>query len=126
MQTQILNLTHGKVNIFDDEGNLRNIYDIMKDISAIYDDLTDTERASLLETIAGKNRANAIQALISNWGNVEKATEAAKNSAGTLNKQQKTYEESWRAANDRVKASFEDIYNTLISDKFFIGLISIY
>lgn len=54
MQTQILNLTHGKVNIFDDDGNFRNIYEIMRDISEVYDDLTDTERASLLETIAGK------------------------------------------------------------------------
>lgn len=57
MQTQILNLTHGKVNIFDDKGDFRNIYDIMRDISEVYNDLTDTEQASLLETIAGKNRS---------------------------------------------------------------------
>ena len=32
IQTQILNLTSGKVNIFDDNGNFRSTYDILKDI----------------------------------------------------------------------------------------------
>lgn len=124
MQTQILNLTHGKVNIFDDEGNFRNIYDIMKDISAIYDDLTDTERASLLETIAGKNRANAIQALISNWGNVEKATEAAKNSAGTAAKENEIYMDSLQGKLDSLTAVWQAFSNDFMSSSFLKGCVS--
>ena len=54
MQTKILNFTHGKVNIFDDAGEFRNIYDIFDDIAEIYFDLTSTEQAGLIETIAGK------------------------------------------------------------------------
>lgn len=54
MQTQILNLTHGKVNIFKDDGSFKSTFQIMKEISEIYDHLTDTERADLLETIAGR------------------------------------------------------------------------
>lgn len=54
MQTQILNLTHGKVNIFKDDGSFKSTFQIMKEISKIYDHLTDTERADLLETIAGR------------------------------------------------------------------------
>ena len=73
MQTQILNLSHGKVNIFNDDGSFRSTYEIIDDIADVYYDLTDTDRADLLETIAGKNRANDIAALISNWENVEKA-----------------------------------------------------
>lgn len=124
MQTQILNLTHGKVNIFDDEGNFRNIYDIMKDISAIYDDLTDTERASLLETIAGKNRANAIQALISNWDNVEKATEAAKNSAGTAAKENEIYMDSLQGKLDSLTAVWQAFSNDFMSSSFLKGCVS--
>lgn len=124
MQTQILNLTHGKVNIFDDEGNFRNIYDIMKDISAIYDDLTDTERASLLETIAGKNRANAIQALISNWGNVEKATEAAKNSAGTAAQENEIYMDSLQGKLDSLTAVWQAFSNDFMSSSFLKGCVS--
>lgn len=46
IQTQILNLTHGKVNIFEDDGSFKSTYEIMKEISQIYDHLTDTEQAS--------------------------------------------------------------------------------
>lgn len=55
MQTQILNLTHGKVNIFEADGkSFRNIYDIYADIAKIYDDLSDPDRSSLLELLAGR------------------------------------------------------------------------
>ena len=54
IQTQILNLTHGKVNIFKDDGeHFRNIYDVFKDIASVWDSLSDTESAELLELIAG-------------------------------------------------------------------------
>jgi len=54
MQTQVLNLTHGKVNIFNDDDSFKSTYEIMNGIADIYYDLTDTDRADLLETIAGK------------------------------------------------------------------------
>ena len=53
IQTQILNLTHGKVNIFDDAGNFKDIYQTTKDIADVFYTLSDPERASLLEIIAG-------------------------------------------------------------------------
>lgn len=58
MQTQILNLTHGQVNIFNDDGTFKSTYEIMDKIAEIYDTLSDTNKADLLEKIAGKNRAN--------------------------------------------------------------------
>ena len=55
IQTQILNLTHGRVNIFEDDGeHFRNIYDVFKDIASVWDSLSDTEAAELLELIAGR------------------------------------------------------------------------
>ena len=46
----------------------------------------------------------------------------AEMSEGTLTRQQKIYEESWEAANKRLKASFESIYDTIINDDAFIFL----
>lgn len=54
MQTKILNLSHGKVNIFEDDGSFKSTYEIMQGIAKVYYDLTDTDRADLLETIAGR------------------------------------------------------------------------
>lgn len=46
MQTQILNLTHGKVNIFESNGDFKSTYEIMKEISEVYSKLTDPEKLS--------------------------------------------------------------------------------
>lgn len=125
MQTQILNLTHGKVNIFDDKGNFRDIYDIMRDIASVYDELTDTERASLLETIAGKNRANAVQALISNWDSVEKATKAAYNAAGTASRENDIYMDSLEGRINSLKAVWQTFSNDFLSSSFLKGCVSV-
>lgn len=121
IQTQILNLTHGKVNIFDNDNNFRNIYDIMDDISEIYYDLSDTDRASLLEIIAGKNRANAIQALISNWSQVESATEAAYNSAGTAAAEQDIYMQSLEGHLNQLTSAWQALSNTVLDSNFLAG-----
>ena len=54
MQTHILNLTNGKVNIFGDDGEFRSTYEIMKDIADIWDELDSKAQADLLETVAGR------------------------------------------------------------------------
>lgn len=123
VQTQILNLTQGKVNIFDDKGDFRNIYDIMSDISNVYNDLTQTDRASLLEIIAGKNRANAIQALIDNWGNVEKATQAAYNSAGTAVAENEKYIKSLEGHLAQLETTWQKLSNDVLDSSFVKGLI---
>lgn len=124
MQTQILNLTHGKINIFEDDGSFKSTYQIMKEISDIYDHLTDTERADLLETIAGKNRANDVAALISNWSQVEKALDAANNAQGTAAEEQEKYMNSLQGHLDQLTASWQVLANTLINSDFLKGLIS--
>lgn len=38
MQEQVLNLTHGKVNIFDDTGEFKSTYEIMQTIADVWED----------------------------------------------------------------------------------------
>ena len=114
VQTQILNLTHGKVNIFDDQQNFRNIYEVLHDIAGVYGELNDADSAALLEVIAGKNRANAVQALLNQWDQVEKATEAAYNSAGTAAAEQEKYMQSLQGRLDSFKASWQALANDVL------------
>ena len=107
MQTHILNLTNGKVNIFKDDGSFKSTYQIMKEIAAIYDTLDDVAAADLLETISGKQRANAVAALLSNWSQVEAAAEASYNAAGTAEQEQQKYLESIQGHLNQLQASWE-------------------
>lgn len=45
MQTQILDMTKGKVNIFDANGEFKSTFEIMKGISEVWDELSDVDQA---------------------------------------------------------------------------------
>lgn len=116
VQTQILNLTHGKVNIFDDYGDFRNYYEIMKDISEIFNELSSTEQASLSELLFGKVRGNQGIALIQAFqsGQIEAAYEVAKNSAGSAFEEQSRWMSSLEAKTNTFKAAFQELSNTVL------------
>lgn len=99
VQTQILNLTHGEVNIFDDAGEFRDYYDIMEDIAEVMDKLTSAEQSSLTEILFGKQRGNQGQALLQAFqsGQIQKAYDAALNSAGSAAEEQAQWMQSLEA-----------------------------
>lgn len=115
IQTQILNLTKGKVNIFEDDGkSFRNIYEIFRDIANILPQLDDTDRSKLLETIAGKNRSNSILAMLQNWKEVERALTAANDASGTAREENDIYMDSIQGKIDSLKASWQALSNTVV------------
>lgn len=63
IQTQILNLTNGSVNIMDDldPTKFKSTYEIMKQISEVYFDLKETDQANLLEILAGRTVCQYVQ-----------------------------------------------------------------
>lgn len=125
IQTQILNATHGKVNIFGDNNEFRATYDIIKDIAEVYSTLTSTEQASLLETIAGKQRGNQIAALIQSFqsGQAQKAYEDAINSSGSAMQEQERWLESIEAKTQQFEASWESLSNTFLDSGLVKGFV---
>lgn len=126
IQTQILNLTKNQVNIYDGASDkFRSTYDILKDISEIWDTLSSTDRASLTEIMFGKLRANQGLAIIQAFqsGQIEKAYEASVNAAGTATKENEEMMEGLQAHIDAFKHSFEELSNAVMSSKFLKTLI---
>lgn len=116
VQTQILNHTGGKVNIFDDKGNLRDYYDIMKDISKVYDDLSDSNKADLSEILFGKQRGNQGTAFIQAFqsGQIQEALEATMNAEGSAMQEQERLLESLEAKTQQFEAAFQSLSNTVL------------
>lgn len=126
MQTQILNFTGGKVNIFNDDGTFKSTYEIMDGISEIYDEILEkdeTAAAELLETIAGKNRANDVASLISNWEQVEKAKQSALDAEGTATEENEKYLENLQGKLDTLNAAWQALSNTFMKEDFLKNLI---
>ena len=110
------------VNILDANNNLKAMDTILDDLGARWDTLTTAQQVALAQTVGGVRQYQQFIALMDNWDKVQKNILVAANSEGTLQEQADIYAKSWEAAKKRVKASLEELYTTLIDDKFFIGL----
>lgn len=73
------------VNILEsDNATFKSTYQIMDKLSAKWSQLSDIQKATLTDKIAGKNRANIFSSMMENWEDAKKAMETSKNSAGKL------------------------------------------
>lgn len=110
------------VSVLDLNGNLRDADDILDDTAAKWDTLNKAQQASVAQTVAGTRQYAQFIAMMENWDDVEKNLQTAQGAEGTLQNQADIYAESWEAAQKRVRAAAQSIYQDLLDDKFFIGL----
>lgn len=113
------------VDIMADKDTFKSSYQIMSELSSHWGEMSDVNQASLLETIAGKTRANQVAALLNNWSTAEKALTESLNSAGTALKENAVYLDSIDGRTSQLKASFQQLSNDVISSdvvKFFVTL----
>lgn len=127
VQTQILNLTHGQVNIFDESGSFRDYYDIMQDIASIYNELSSTEQASLSEILFGKQRGNQGAALLQAFqsGQIQKAYKDATNAQGSAMQEQERWEEGLEARTKKLEAAWQSLSQTVMSSDFLKNSVSV-
>lgn len=125
IQTQILNLTKGSVNIFKDDGSFKSTYEIIKGIAKVWKDISETDQASLLEIVAGKQRGNQIAALIQSFqsGQAEKAYADAVNSEGSAMQEQERWLESIEAKTQQFEASWQSLSNTFLDSDIVKGFV---
>lgn len=125
VQTQILNLTKGKVNIFNDKNEFRDYYEIMQDIADVFGELKSTDQANLSEILFGKQRGNTGAALISAFqsGQIGNALTTANNSEGSAEREQSRWLESIEAKQQQFKASFQELSQEVINSDFAKSLI---
>ena len=116
------------VSIKDADGGLRAMDDILDDLGEKWNSfdaegnplISKDAKVALAQTVAGVRQYTQLIALMDKWDFMKENLETVRNATGTLTEQQKIYEESWEAANKRLKASFQGLYQDLIDDKFFI------
>ncbi|GAA6278454.1 phage tail tape measure protein [Enterocloster bolteae] len=117
----ILNLTNDKVDIMLDENTFKSTYDILLEISKVYDSLSDKSQALLLEKISGKQRGASTAALLQNMSEAEAIYQDALNSTGSVNKEFERYQESASAAVIRFKETLVDTYTSILSGDMIKG-----
>ena len=73
------------VSVMQDADTYKSTYQILKEISNVWGELSDKKQAEALELMFGKHRANIGSAVLSNFEAAERAMEEMANSAGNAN-----------------------------------------
>ena len=114
------------IEIKDQSGELKKMDTILNEMGAKWKTLSGDQQTALAQNVAGVRQYTQLMALMNNWDKMKQNVNVANNSAGTLQEQQKIYEESWQAASKRVKAAMEGVFQNLIDDKAFISILNIF
>ena len=110
------------VKVLDTSGQLRDMDSILNDLGDRWDQLSKAQQVALAQTVGGVRQYTNLIALMDNWDKMQENVLIAEGAEGTLQKQADIYAESWEGAQKRVKAAWEAIYQSILDDKFFIGL----
>lgn len=104
------------VDILQSDGQtFKSTYQILKELSEVWDDLTDVNKASIFEAIGGKRNANVTSALLTNFSEAEKVLATSQDSAGSALSENEKYLDSINGKIDQLKAKFEDISRKILS-----------
>ena len=112
------------VDIMIDNKNFKSTYQILKELSQVWDKLSDVTQANVTEMIGGKRNANAVSAILNNFDVAESSLEAAANSAGTAWEENSVWMDSIQARLAQLDASFQALSTDILSSDLIKGGVS--
>lgn len=105
------------VDIMENATTYKSIYDIMVEIASVWDKMSDTDQAALLERIAGKNQSNVVAGIITNLKDLTGAYDEALSASGETEAANEVVMDSISGKVGQFKEQFEELsYNTISSD----------
>lgn len=118
------------VDILDENGNYRNTYSILKDISEIYGEIQKQDKAmgtnraqALIEELAGKNRSNILSSLLTNGSLLEQVKETSEHSDNSALEENQKYLESMEAKIAQLQTQLQELATVTINSDMFKGVI---
>lgn len=104
-------------------GQLKGTYDILEEISKLWNDLSVNERQYIGEVMAGKNQITVLNAVMTNFATAINATETAMNSAGSAAEENKRVLESIQGHIQAFKSAFSELSRDIIDSGLFKDIV---
>lgn len=117
------------VDVMKDDNTFKSTYQIMKELSEVWKDLSDTTQANITELISGKRGGQSTSALLNNFSVAEDAMKQALNSSGSAMRENQTYMDSLQAKLNQLDSAFQKFSTDLMKSdipKFFISLATVF
>lgn len=125
LREEVLSLTGQKVDIMADENTFKSTLQIMRELSEVWDQLSDVSQANLLERLGGKRNASVIASLLENFDDVEEALRTAQTAEGSALRENEKYLDSVKGRLDVLKATGQSISSSLLDSGLVKGFLSI-
>ncbi len=126
LQSKLLSLTGGKVNILEADGQTyKSTYQILKELSEVYDSLSDVSQANILELIGGKRNSNITAALLEGFDVAEKSLATSMDSAGSALEENEKYLDSINGKVAQLEATFQDLSQNVIDSETVKGFVDL-
>ena len=109
------------INIKDQFGGIKDMNVLLDEMGAKWNTISKDQQIALAQAVGGVRQYNQIVALMDNYDIYKENLDSAKNADGSLDVQAEIYAESWEAAEARVQAAAEGVYDSLLNEDFFIG-----
>lgn len=127
-QTKVASNDFKGFDLLKDDGSYKNPYEFLLGLGKIWSEIGSTDggdlkQASILEKIAGKNRANIVASILQKPEMLEKVYNETQNSEGSALRENETQLNSIQGKVDQLTASFQEMWNTSISSDFIKGLV---
>lgn len=113
------------VDIMLDEDTYKSTFQILQEMSRVWDSLSDINQAGALELIAGQRQGNVVASLLTNFNEAERAAEISANSAGSAWRENEVYLDSINGKIGQFQASFQGLSTSILDSdvaKWFIDL----
>lgn len=117
------------VDIMKDNNTFKSTYQIMKELSEVWKNLSDTTQANITELISGKRGGQSTSALLNNFSVAEDAMKQALNSSGSAMRENQTYMDSLQAKLNQLDSAFQKFSTDLMKSdipKFFVDLATVF
>ena len=102
------------VDIMIDDSTFKSTADIVKELGATWDRLSDSSQAATLEIIAGKTRANNVAALLKNYQQIDNVIKDLNSAEGSALRENQSIIESINGRIKILSATAEEFWQTLI------------
>ena len=112
------------VDIMLDENTFKSTAQIIKEIGANWDKMTDVSRAAALEKLAGKNRASTVAGLIENYQTIDDVIKSAENASGSALEENEKYLDSIDGKLEQLTNKAQQLASVTFDTDFLKNVIS--
>lgn len=113
------------VDILTDTGAYKSTYEILLEISKVWENMSDIDQAALLEIIAGKTRSNTAAAILANTKDLEEAYKSAMSAEGSALEENEKYLDSIQGRIDLFNNAVQTMWSNALDSEIIKGIVDL-